>query len=627
MDYLNEQEVITAFYNLIGIQAEIYDLTMDKLLKLEKEGITNPLEFDKIIKKINRLKVKEERIYEKLDTSEYYYGLLDIVQNMIREISIDDEKKYEAIDERLDYYFSELFNEECMIAEMNENIYDYIDIDEEDYEGEIVLIPEFNTMDFYTPLQIKFISELMKDDPKNEEYLKYKYYNSFTHPRLEDNLILARYNPNNICNIDDELMASAYDMEIEEYKGNVELAKENFAEASFDNFVANAIDPKITKEKLDLPYKETLFSASILPTKKIAEFVKKHFDSDEEYVISYEAIDHFEKLGNSLLETIFEREDYDETVLNILNSDNVNLDFASIKFDKETYDDLFNLVNTSKEIYFIATDLYCLDLINKKDSKMFLDKLGVLEELTKKEKEYASKLSFNTEEKDAVKEIIEKYLEFIYALDGRGALIDNNEINIKMIASRIINSLWNERIPDLSTFKDESVPRTIFKNYQLECLSEYEKYISENNKEEYLAFKYLEIISDIDLTEEFIFEKGYIENTIILDDEITSKILEIDTDEYLFDKDDLIANHVYNIMSSLAVIPNDYELGAFDKAAIDYQTVALEVAFKYVNEEELEEFKSNFASSQMIENSILGKRLKSIFNKKDKKIEFSKKRH
>ena len=85
MDFLSEQEVVMAFYNLISIQAEIYDLTLNKLMQLEKEGIVNPLEYDRTIKKISNLKVKENRIYEKLNTSEYYYGLLDIVQNMIRE--------------------------------------------------------------------------------------------------------------------------------------------------------------------------------------------------------------------------------------------------------------------------------------------------------------------------------------------------------------------------------------------------------------------------------------------------------------------------------------------------------------------------------------------------------------
>ncbi|MBR3363004.1 MAG: hypothetical protein IKG40_03660 [Bacilli bacterium] len=626
MNYLSEEEVIMAFYNLVGIQSEIYDLTMEKLLQLENDGIKDPLEYDKIVKKISNLKVKENRVYEKLNTSEYYYGLLDVVQKMVREFSIEDEKKYTAIDERLDYHFSDLFNEECAIMEINENIYDYIDIDD-DYEGEIVVVPEFSTVDFYTPLQIKFMRELMKDDSKNEEYLKYKFYNSFTHPRLEEELILARYNPNNVYDVDEQLNAELYDMEIDEYKESVDTATENFAESAYLNFVNISIEPEVDKEKLDLAFKETLFATSNLNTKKLAEFVKKHFDSDEEYVVSYDALDYFEKLGNSLLQMIFDREDYDEVILNILNSENVDLDFSSVKFDKETYDNLFNLVNISKEIYFIATNLYCLDLINKKDSEMFLDKLELLEELTKKEAEYAEKLNFDVDEKAAARELISKYLEFIYSLDGRGGIICNDEISNQIINKRINYVLWDEIVPDLSTFKDNSVPHSIIKNFQLECLHEYEKLITGDDKINYLAFKYLEIISNPSLTDEFIFEKGYIENAIILDDEITSKILDVDIDEYLFDKDDLIASNVYDIIASLVKFPKDTVIEGFDKAALDYQTVALEVAFQYVNEDNLNEFKSNFASSEMVENSILGKRLKSIFNKKDKKFELSKKRH
>ena len=626
MDFLSEQEVVTAFYNLISIQAEIYDLTLNKLMQLEKEGIVNPLEYDRTIKKISNLKVKENRIYEKLNTSEYYYGLLDIVQNMIREISVDDEKMYEAIESRLDYYFSDLFEEECMISQMNDDIYDYIDIDE-DYEGEIVIVPEFNIMDFYTPIQVKFLKELMNADSKNEKYLNYKYYNSFICPRLEDELILAHYNPNNICDINEQLKAEAYDVEMDEYRKNANLAQEAFAENAFTNFVQTAIEEEIDDDDIELAYREALFGAGNLETRKIAEFVKKHFDSDEDYVVSYEAIDYFESLGNSLLQIIFDREDYDEPILNILNSDNVSLDFSSVRFDKETYDNLFSLINISKEIYFVATNLFCLDLINRKGSKLFLDKLNILEELTKKEKEYAKKLYFNNEEKAAVMEIITKYLEFIYNLDGRGGICANNEVNLQIISKRITNILWNELVPDLSIFKDESVPEAIVKNYKLECLQEYEKYITGDEKVEYLAFKYLEILSDADLTDEFIFEKGFIENAIILDDEFTSKILGIDIDEYLYDKDDIIANHAYDIMASLVKYPKDYELEDLDKAILDYQTVALEIAFKYVNEEDLEMFKSNFASSEMVQNSILGKRLKSIFSNKDKKIELSKKRH
>ncbi len=625
MDFLSEQEVVMAFYNLISIQAEIYDLTLNKLMQLEKEGIVNPLEYDRTIKKISNLKVKENRIYEKLNTSEYYYGLLDIVQNMIREISVDDEKMYEAIESRLDYYFSDLFEEECMISQMNDDIYDYIDIDE-DYEGEIVIVPEFNIMDFYTPIQVKFLKELMNADSKNEKYLNYKYYNSFICPRLEDELILAHYNPNNICDINEQLKAEAYEVEMDEYRKNANLAQEAFAENAFTNFVQTAIEEEIDDD-IELAYREALFGAGNLETRKIAEFVKKHFDSDEDYVVSYEAIDYFESLGNSLLQIIFDREDYDEPILNILNSDNVSLDFSSVRFDKETYDNLFSLINISKEIYFVATNLFCLDLINRKGTKPFLDKLNILEELTKKEKEYAKKLYFNNEEKAAVMEIITKYLEFIYNLDGRGGICANNEVNLQIISKRITNILWDELVPDLSIFKDESVPEAIVKNYKLECLQEYEKYITGDEKVEYLAFKYLEILSDADLTDEFIFEKGFIENAIILDDEFTSKMLGIDIDEYLYDKDDIIANHAYDIMASLVKYPKDYELEDLDKAILDYQTVALEIAFKYVNEEDLEVFKSNFASSEMVQNSILGKRLKSIFSNKDKKIELSKKRH
>ncbi|MBR2833800.1 MAG: hypothetical protein IKE75_05190 [Bacilli bacterium] len=618
MDYLDEQQLIISFYNLVGIQSDIYDLTVHKLLELEKEGIKDTSKYDKIIKEIEMLKLKENRIYEKLNASEYYYQSLEILDNIIKDISLGDEEKYEAISERLSFHFDVLFNEESIIIEMNENIYDYVDIDE-DEEEEIVIIPEFQTLDFYTPVQIKFICELMKKDPKNKEYLKYKFYNSFIHPRLEEELFLARYNPNNIHDIDINLDAEASDITVDEYKKNMALARESFANTAFDNFVEDATDLETTPEKLELSYEQAQFGLSALETKKIAEFINKHFGSDEEYIISKEAVDYFDKLGNTLLDTIFSRDDYNENILNILNSDNVDLDFSEIKFDKTTYDDLFDMINISKEIYFIATDLYCLDLIGKKGSKEYLDKINILDDIVQKEKEYARQLYFIPEEKDAAKELIEKYLEFIYNLDGRGGIIDNNDINIQIITKRIQNLLWPGKILDLSTFKDENIPNEIIKNYQLECLSEYEKYINENERNDYLGFKYLEVISDHNLTDEFIFEKGYIENAIILDDEITSKILGIEVEEYVFDKEDLISNHATDIMTSLAMFSEDYELEGFDKAALDYQTVALEIAFKYANEDDLEALKANFESSPVIQNLILSKKLKTLFNKKEEK--------
>ena len=248
-----------------------------------------------------------------------------------------------------------------------------------------------------------------------------------------------------------------------------------------------------------------------------------------------------------------------------------------------------------------------------------MDKINILDDIVQKEKEYARQLYFIPEEKDAAKELIEKYLEFIYNLDGRGGIIDNNDINIQIITKRIQNLLWPGKILDLSTFKDENIPNEIIKNYQLECLSEYEKYINENERNDYLGFKYLEVISDHNLTDEFIFEKGYIENAIILDDEITSKILGIEVEEYVFDKEDLISNHATDIMTSLAMFSEDYELEGFDKAALDYQTVALEIAFKYANEDDLEALKANFESSPVIQNLILSKKLKTLFNKKEEK--------
>ena len=102
----------------------------------------------------------------------------------------------------------------------------------------------------------------------------------------------------------------------------------------------------------------------------------------------------------------------------------------------------------------------------------------------------------------------------------------------------------------------------------------------------------------------------------------------MDIDEYIFDREGLISEHAYDIMNTFSMISNDDVLSSFDTATIDYQTIALDTAFQYVNKEEFDEFKLSYQASVIEDNSILSKKLHKIFNKKDeKKLEFDRKRH
>ena len=707
MDYTND-EIIQALSNLIDIYSNIYDLSMNKLLPLEIEGIKDPKTFDTVVKKINRLKTKEKRLLEKLDSSEFYYEWTDVINGLIDNTCGPDDIKATALDSRL----QGVFNEKLMFENSCEEYMMSFQMPDEDEEEEYPIDIDFemNVLNFYAPLQLQFLKHLKtlevdnlipdekysnydeekakkeiefltkelqkfskngigeeninyraakrkldnlemelkclplykltkkletldKQNPEyrdtakqiksltsqlrekatvHEEFIKYKYYISLIFPWLEQELVTVGYNPDNITIEPNELKAKSYDIPLEEFIEKQNAAKENYVNATFESFISvvgrEDFDTKNDIAMLNVFLEEMKFSLSLLETKKIAEFVSNNL-SGQIYSVNPEATKHLKELSHYAYSTLFAREDFNEDML--------EKEISTLKpdLDEKEFDTLFKLANISKEIYDTFALLYTLENAGYKESEDYQEGIDFLRELTEYEKTYLEKLQIYSDTSEEVARFIELYITSLYQMESDSYTTDISLATIS-VKKRVMNLLFNTEIPDISIYKGPEVPYYILKNHQLQTLQAFEKYAKA--KEEYLKFKYSQIASDAGLTDEFILTEGDITKSVILDDESMAKLLEIDEDEYAYDKSLILSKTSYEIMDAFTEISSDEILSPFEKAGLDYQTIALKIAFEHADKDQVDQLESNYQLLPTYDSSILYDRLNIVFDKKQK---------
>ena len=145
---LTEQEIKYCFNNLVEISSILYDLTTIDLAAIEKGD--SDKNFAETLKDINKLKIKEKRILDKLHTTGYYDSASLYIDDLIEHIAGNDFEKINAITKRLESYYDLLAaKEEEVIEYIYDNDYDYDDYDE--------IFNQVKLIDVYTPLQINFL--------------------------------------------------------------------------------------------------------------------------------------------------------------------------------------------------------------------------------------------------------------------------------------------------------------------------------------------------------------------------------------------------------------------------------------------------------------------------------------
>ena len=227
-----------------------------------------------------------------------------------------------------------------------------------------------------------------------------------------------------------------------------------------------------------------------------------------------------------------------------------------------------------------------LEINNKINTNDFETLLDELEQSIKKEQEIVSEIEIADCEKDVVANILDTSINLIAGLNGfkfindLEALCDeNNLINRNIIVrQRILNLIPDLYTVDDSVYKNSDVPLYIIQNNLIEVMKEFEKNIGEaKDKIPLIVAKYEEIIANDDLTDDFVKAKGKVENMITFDDETLAALLELDLEEYKFDKSELLFNYIILTIEGLFEHPNQNPT-PLEMARMEFQGVFINVA-------------------------------------------------
>ena len=606
----NEEEILNAFDNLIYIMEEIYDLTVGKLAYLELDGIKDRNDFENTIKRVNTLKKKEKRVLNKIGLSDYYTSVNNEINDRIDQIRQYDNDKANAIALRLNIIFED-------IACNEEEAQKYIDEGNEYYETEegIIIPAIFDYIDFIGPIELEFLKHLQTLN-NNLETIKYKYYSSFIYPKLEDAMTIARYNPENVSELSDELTIESYKVDKEEYMDSKKINLYHYIDNSFDWFFELATDERTTKERLLIAFERAKYFILKQDPTTVSKLLDKYFNQDIEYVFIEEAIPYVNELAFEMTALAFtDKEIYSKTLGEI---DSIDLP----PLNKKGSDLLFDMIDSSKDVYLLLSKLYKLEIEGKKYTDDYKKVLGQIKPLLDRQKKDIKVLYIDKENEDTIEDIIDYYLGFSLSLISSNKLMLPPKSAKRIIKANIMNLLFNDDVIDTTLYEDESEASCIIKNYQLECLQEFEKAIDNTTeKEDYLKYKYNMIATDFYLTEDYVITGGQIRNAPIYDDYFSAKIFDIDEDEYTLDKEKLLTNHLYAIIGHLATIHGDHKLYPFEEAYIDYEIIGIKTALKYINELDANIIKSEFSIMRLTENEEVQRKLDKIFPpKKDKQL-------
>lgn len=625
MDIIDDR-ILMAFDKLIKSYSKMYDICMNDLYVLEKENKINSKEFKKGIEKLRKLQNYEEaRLLEKLSSDDLEVNLPSVFV-MMQQASKGDTKKFEALQDRLEQVFYEKLEKEEMAREVIDNIYDYIDDDVEIDENTTIEV-EIRTCDFTKPIKIDFLKYLQSID-KKDSFIKYKYYTGFVYPKIGEELLVFNYNVNGLQNNPLELEAKANNMEIEEYESEKEAALLGYAYESFANLFSLATDSEANLDELEIAYEEAKFTVIDQKTEILAEIYKEYFNDEDKYILTEQAIPLLNALSTDLMAELYARDDFDELLL----EPDTTEEELSQKLEDDQREILFNLLSTINEINKHFSALCALDICGYKDDVAYQLVMDQLKELCKKEKKYAYELDLDLSDPMTAYHVItniQNYFIGLYEMDLEKEVRVGANRNFDILIQRAINLIFEGQTDDYTIYRDSGIPHYIITNYELECLNKFEDHIYDSETpESYIEFKYCKILEDAYITEEFAIADGDISRALILGDEEVSAILELDPEEYAYDKEEMLSEHARDIIEYFEAVPKEYEPDAIDKASSEYQMICLDTALQYVSDESFEQIEEAYRMNDNEERSHLYKSLNKTFKKEDVKVlQLENKRH
>jgi len=569
LDLKSMEKINAALKNLVVYSSKIYDLTVEEMYRLESLRLHNSAKYEKCLNQLKILRKKEERILDNIGNSINYEDFDEYVNSITDELVLNQNQN-QAIKQRISYMF------EKRAAENNE----YFDKD---------LSDEFCREYYYIKdTCLNFLLKTKGREKQTPRILKYKYKQAFVNRDIETELLYAGYNLNNLVKTPEESKHKLLNMELSIYQ----LEKAEFYYSFTRDKIQSLIKQSQNLNIEDIDKNEIYCNLDFI--KFLLKKVSKEDLSilaiecgslveDDNTIILYDDISVVDKLieycakETNKYQSIQKDNSYDEEI-------NQNEYVESLS--EQLVDQIFSLIKQSAKTYDIAIKMCLLEINNKINTNDFETLLDELEQSIKKEQEIVSEIEIADCEKDVVANILDTSINLIAGLNGfkfindLEALCDeNNLINRNIIVrQRILNLIPDLYTVDDSVYKNSDVPLYIIQNNLIEVMKEFEKNIGEaKDKIPLIVAKYEEIIANDDLTDDFVKAKGKVENMITFDDETLAALLELDLEEYKFDKSELLFNYIILTIEGLFEHPNQNPT-PLEMARMEFQGVFINVA-------------------------------------------------
>lgn len=569
LDLKSMEKINAALKNLVVYSSRIYDLTVEEMYRLESLRLQNSSKYEKCLNQLKVLRKKEERILDNIGNSINYEDFDEYVNSITDELVLNQNKN-QAIKQRISYMF------EKRAAENNE----YFDKD---------LSYEFCREYYYIKdTCLNFLLKTKGRGKNTPRILKHKYKQAFINRDIETELLYAGYNLNNLVKTPEESKHQLLNMELNIYQLEKAEFYYSFTRDKIQSLIKqsqnlNAEDIDKNEIYNNLAFIKFLLKKVSKEDLAILEIECGSFVEDDNTIILYDDISVVDKLieycakETNKYQNIQKDNSYDEEI-------NQNKYVESLS--EQLVDQIFNLIKQSVKTYDIAIKMCLLEINNKINTNDFEMLLNELEQSIKKEQEIVSEIEIADCEKDVVANILDTSIDLIADLNGfkftndLEALCDeNNLINRNIIVrQRILNLIPDLYTVDDSVYKNSDVPLYIIQNNLIEVMKEFEKNIGEaKDKIPLIVAKYEEIIANDDLTDDFVKAKGKVENMITFDDETLAALLELDLEEYKFDKSELLFNYIILTIEGIFEHPNQNPT-PLEMARMEFQGVFINVA-------------------------------------------------
>lgn len=575
-DLKSMEQINNALTNLINYSARIYELTMEEMYELESFRKQKSSKFESCLKKLKILKIKEQRIIDNIKDEIAYEDFSDYIDKLVDK-NILDANQNSAIKQRITYMFEK--------AAAANNAY----FDEE-------VSREFSREYYYTKdIILTFLMKNKNRINKNSRLLKYKYKQAFINADIETELLYSGYNLDNIVRSKEEDKHNFLGIDKELYTEEKIEFYYDFTMNTIKSLIKQTKNKKVDKDEVY----DTLDLIRFLLKKVITEDLPLIYDEcanhieNDNTIILYKDISVIDKLLDLC---VAESDRRYLTNVDSKENDKQEENISVSKLSEELIDQTFNLIKQVNNTCEIGMKMCILEIHNKQQSDEFNLLLNQLEASTQKENDIINHLEINENEKDVIANIINTSLNLILGIDAYQfskdleALCDEDSLSNRnnIIRQRIYNLIPNIYLIDDSVYKNSDVPLFIIQQHLIEVMKEFEKNINEaKEKAPLIVAKYEEILCNNDLTNDFLLANGKIQNLISLDDEVLAKLLEIDIDEYIFDKSELLYNYVTLTIQGLLENPVE-DPSPLELARIEFQGLFINIAAESIMDDKVE---------------------------------------